>query len=236
MNTSHANIDPQEIAKFDEVAARWWDPESEFKPLHDINPLRLDFIEGNAPLKDKQVLDVGCGGGILAEGLASRGARVTGIDMAGASLQVARLHLLESGHDIDYRQITVEDMAQQHAGEFDVVTCMELLEHVPDPASVVDACARLVKPGGHVFFSTLNRNPKAYLLAVIGAEYVLRMLPKGTHDYARFIQPAELDAWMRHNGLAMGRMAGITYNPLTRQYRLGDDVSVNYLVHAICDQ
>ncbi len=235
MNTSHANIDPQEIAKFDEVAARWWDPESEFKPLHDINPLRLDFIEGNAPLKDKQVLDVGCGGGILAEGLASRGARVTGIDMAGASLRVARLHLLESGHDIDYRQITVEDMAQQHAGEYDVVTCMELLEHVPDPASVVDACARLVKPGGHVFFSTLNRNPKAYLLAVLGAEYVLRMLPKGTHDYARFIQPAELDAWMRHSGLAMGGMAGITYNPLTRQYRLGDDVSVNYLVYAVRD-
>ncbi len=235
MNTSHANIDPQEIAKFDEVAARWWDPESEFKPLHDINPLRLDFIEGNAPLKDKQVLDVGCGGGILAEGLASRGARVTGIDMAGASLQVARLHLLESGHDIDYRQITVEDMAQQHAGAFDVVTCMELLEHVPDPASVVDACARLVKPGGHVFFSTLNRNPKAYLLAVIGAEYVLRMLPKGTHDYARFIQPAELDAWMRHSGLAMGGMAGIAYNPLTRRYRLGDDVSVNYLVYAVRD-
>jgi len=235
VNTSHANIDPQEIAKFDEVAARWWDPESEFKPLHDINPLRLDFIEGNAPLKDKQVLDVGCGGGILAEGLASRGARVTGIDMAGASLRVARLHLLESGHDIDYRQITVEDMAQQHAGEYDVVTCMELLEHVPDPASVVDACARLVKPGGHVFFSTLNRNPKAYLLAVLGAEYVLRMLPKGTHDYARFIQPAELDAWMRHSGLAMGGMAGITYNPLTRQYRLGDDVSVNYLVYAVRD-
>ncbi len=233
MNDAHINIDPQEIAKFDEVAARWWDPDSEFKPLHDINPLRLDFIDGQAGLKDKAVLDVGCGGGILAEGLASRGAQVTAIDMAGASLQVARLHLLESGYDIDYRQTTVEDMAQQHPRQFDVVTCMELLEHVPDPASVVDACTRLVKPGGHVFFSTLNRNPKAYLLAVVGAEYILRMLPKSTHDYARFIQPAELDAWMRRSGLTLRKMAGITYNPLTRQYRLGDDVSVNYLVHAV---
>jgi len=233
MNNSSANIDPREVAKFDEAAARWWDPNSEFKPLHDINPLRLNFIDSCTNLNGKQVLDVGCGGGILAEGMASRGAQLTAIDMAEATLKVARLHLLESGHEIDYLQTTVEEMAEQHPQKFDIVTCMELLEHVPKPASVIASCARLVKSDGHVFFSTLNRNLKSYLLAVLGAEYLLQMLPKGTHDYARFIQPAELDAWMRQCGLSMQKMAGITYNPLSRKYRVSDDVSVNYLVHAI---
>ncbi len=233
MNNTSTNIDPREVAKFDAAAARWWDPDGEFKPLHDINPLRLDFIDTCASLKDKQVLDVGCGGGILAEGMASRGAQLTAIDMAEATLNVARLHLLESGHKIDYRQTTAEEMATQHPQQFDVVTCMELLEHVPDPASVITSCARLVKPNGHVFFSTLNRNPKSYVYAVLGAEYLLQMLPKGTHDYARFIQPAELDAWMRQCSLSMQKMSGVTYNPLTKKYHLGDDVSVNYMVHAV---
>ena len=233
MNETSANIDPREVAKFDAAAARWWDPKSEFKPLHDINPLRLDFIDTHARLSGKQVLDVGCGGGILAEGLARRGAAVTGIDQAENSLQVARLHLLESELEVDYQCITAEALATQQAEAFDVVTCMELLEHVPDPASLVNACTRLVKPGGQVFFSTLNRNPKAYLFAVIGAEYLLRMLPTGTHDYARFIRPAELAAWLRKNGLDLRTLRGLSYQPLTRQYRLSDDVSVNYLVQAV---
>jgi len=227
------NCDPQEVAKFDELATRWWDPNGECKPLHDINPLRLAFIEQHAPLAGKQVLDVGCGGGILSEAMAAHGARVTGIDMAASSLQVARLHLLESGLEVDYQCITAEELSHRQAASFDTVTCMELLEHVPDPASLVAACARLVKPGGNVFFSTLNRNPKAYLLAVVGAEYLLRMLPKGTHDYARFIRPAELDAWVRRNGLTLRHMAGLGYNPLSRRYHLNDDVSVNYLVHGV---
>jgi len=227
------NCDPQEVAKFEELATRWWDANGECKPLHDINPLRLAFIEQHAPLAGKQVLDVGCGGGILSEAMAAHGAQVTGIDMAASSLQVARLHLLESALEVDYQCITAEELAQRQAASFDTVTCMELLEHVPDPASLVAACARLVKPGGNVFFSTLNRNPKAYLLAVVGAEYLLRLLPKGTHDYARFIRPAELDAWMRRNGLTLRHMAGLGYNPLTRRYHLNDDVSVNYLVHGV---
>jgi len=233
MNETNANIDPREVAKFDAAAARWWDPQSEFKPLHDINPLRLDFIDTHAGLSGKQVLDVGCGGGILAEGMAQRGATVTGIDKAENSLQVARLHLLESKLEVDYQCTTAETMATQQPGTFDLVTCMELLEHVPDPASLVNACARLARPGGQVFFSTLNRNPKAYLFAVIGAEYLLRMLPRGTHDYARFIRPAELAAWLRQTGLDIQTLSGLSYQPLTRQYRLSDDVSVNYLVQAV---
>ncbi len=233
MNETNANIDPREVAKFDAAAARWWDPQSEFKPLHDINPLRLDFIDTHAGLSGKRVLDVGCGGGILAEGMAQRGAAVCGIDKAENSLQVARLHLLESKLEVDYQCTTAEAMAAQQPGTFDLVTCMELLEHVPDPASLVNACARLARPGGQVFFSTLNRNPKAYLFAVIGAEYLLRMLPRGTHDYARFIRPAELAAWLRQTGLDVQTLSGLSYQPLTRQYRLSDDVSVNYLVQAV---
>jgi len=232
MNETSANIDPREVAKFDAAAARWWDPESEFKPLHDINPLRLDFIDSHAELSGQRVLDVGCGGGLLAEGMARRGAAVTGIDQAEGALQVARLHLLESKLAVDYQGTTAEELARQQPAAYDVVTCMELLEHVPDPASLVNACAQLVRPGGKVFFSTLNRNPKSYLFAVIGAEYLLRMLPKGTHDYARFIRPAELAAWLRQAGLDMQTLNGLSYQPLTRQYRLGDDVSVNYLVQA----
>ncbi len=226
------NVDPQELAKFEELAHRWWDPESEFKPLHNINPLRLDYIDRRARLAGKQVVDVGCGGGILSESMAARGAEVTGIDMGEAPLGVARLHTLESGVKVDYRRMTAEALADQAPASFDVVTCMELLEHVPDPGSTVAACARLVKPGGHVFLSTINRNPKAYLLAIIGAEYVLGLLPKGTHDYAKFIRPAELGRWLRDAGLELDDLTGMTYNPLTRQYSLGRDVDVNYLAHA----
>jgi 2-polyprenyl-6-hydroxyphenyl methylase/3-demethylubiquinone-9 3-methyltransferase len=225
---SSPNIDPAEIAKFEEQAAHWWDPNSDFKPLHDINPLRLDYIEARAPLAGQIVLDVGCGGGLLAEGLAKRGASVVGIDMAEASLAVARLHLLESGLEVDYRRTTAEDLAAERPGEFDVVTCMELLEHVPDPLSVVASCGRLVRPGGRVFFSTINRKPKAYLFAVIGAEYVLRLLPKGTHSYGRFIRPSELAAWMRRARLELHELTGMNYNPLTRHYDLTPDLSVNY--------
>lgn len=229
-HTTH-NVDPAEVAKFRTLAARWWDPDSELKTLHDINPLRVEYIDTRAKLAGKRVLDVGCGGGILAEAMAQHGAVVTGIDMAEDALNVARLHLLESGVKVDYLHGTAEQFAAQHPASFDVVTCMELLEHVPDPASVVRACAALVKPGGHVFFSTLNRTPKAWLLAVIGAEYVLNMLPRGTHDYARFIRPSEIEAWSRHAGLAVRELTGMTYNPLTRRYSLGRDIDVNYLVH-----
>jgi len=226
-----ANVDHAEIDKFEQLASRWWDPNSEFKPLHEINPLRLDYIDDYARLSGKRVLDVGCGGGILAESMAARGAEVTGIDMGEAPLEVARLHLLETGLKVDYRNSTAEAFAETHAGEFDVVTCMEMLEHVPDPASVIRACAALVKPGGHVFFSTINRNPKSYLFAIVGAEYLLRMLPKGTHDYAKFIRPAELARWMREAGLDSIAMSGLTYNPLTGVYRLDPgDVDVNYMV------
>jgi 2-polyprenyl-6-hydroxyphenyl methylase/3-demethylubiquinone-9 3-methyltransferase len=228
--TAH-NVDHSEISKFEELAARWWDPHSEFKPLHDINPLRLGYIDRAANLEGKQVLDVGCGGGILSESMAALGATVTGIDMGETPLRVAELHTLESGVDVDYRKIAVETLAAERPGSFDVITCMELLEHVPDPASVVTACARLVRPGGFVFFSTINRNPKSYLLAILGAEYILRMLPRGTHDYSRFIRPSELGAWIRDAGLRMAHIAGMTYNPLTDTYRLVDgDVDVNYLV------
>jgi 2-polyprenyl-6-hydroxyphenyl methylase / 3-demethylubiquinone-9 3-methyltransferase len=229
------NVDPREVAKFDDLAHRWWDPEGEFKPLHDINPLRLDYVERRAPLADAQVLDVGCGGGILAEAMARRGAKVTGIDMAEAPLEVARLHLLESGLEVDYRQVPVEQLADEMPGAFDVVTCMEMLEHVPDPASVVAACARLVRPGGHVFFSTINRNPRSFLFAIVGAEYLLRLLPRGTHEYARFIRPSELTRWVRAASLETRHMGGLGYNPLTREYRLDDDVQVNYLMHTTRD-
>jgi 2-polyprenyl-6-hydroxyphenyl methylase/3-demethylubiquinone-9 3-methyltransferase len=223
------NVDPAEIAKFEKLAARWWDPHSEFKPLHDINPLRLDYIERLTLLDGKRVLDVGCGGGLLSEGMAARGAQVTGIDMGEAPLSVAKLHLYESGLEVDYRQITAEQMAAEHPGTFDIVTCLEMLEHVPAPDSVIAACARMVKPGGLVVFSTINRNPKAYLLAIVGAEYVLRMLPKGTHDYRKFIRPSELDRWARAADLALRDISGMTYNPLTTTYSLGRDVDVNYL-------
>lgn len=231
MNAPQHNVDHREIRKFEDIAARWWDPSSEFKPLHEINPLRLDFIDARASLLDKRVLDVGCGGGILTEAMSRRGARVTGIDMGKTPLEVARLHLLESGLDVEYRQSTAENFAEENEGQFDVVTCMEMLEHVPDPASVVRACYRLVRPGGRVFFSTINRNPKAYLFAIIGAEYLLRMLPRGTHDYAKFIRPSELDAWCRAAGLVSDEITGMTYNPVTATYRLdAGDVGVNYLM------
>ncbi|RFA27750.1 bifunctional 3-demethylubiquinol 3-O-methyltransferase/2-polyprenyl-6-hydroxyphenol methylase [Alkalilimnicola ehrlichii] len=226
---SSPNVNLAEVEKFDSAASRWWDPEGEFRPLHDINPLRLDYIERRGGLKGRRILDVGCGGGLLAEGMACRGADVLGIDMAPAALEVASLHALETGVDVEYRQQTVETLAEEMPGSFDSVTCLEMLEHVPDPASVIAACARLVKPGGEVFFSTLNRNPKAYLLAIVGAEYLLRLLPKGTHDYAHFIRPSELDAWARSAGLRLEDLTGISYNPLTRHYSLGRDIDVNYL-------
>jgi 2-polyprenyl-6-hydroxyphenyl methylase/3-demethylubiquinone-9 3-methyltransferase len=230
--TDHSlNVDHAEISKFEELAARWWDPHSEFKPLHEINPLRLGYIEERAGIEGKRVLDVGCGGGILAESMARQGAEVTGIDMGEAPLEVARLHLLESGLDINYERIPVERLAQERPESFDLVTCMEMLEHVPDPGSVVRACARLTRPGGHLFFSTLNRNPKSYLFAIIGAEYILGLLPKGTHDFSKFIRPSELDQWIRQNGLNTNDISGMVYNPLTRKYRLHPrDVDVNYLV------
>ncbi|AIR00609.1 bifunctional 2-polyprenyl-6-hydroxyphenol methylase/3-demethylubiquinol 3-O-methyltransferase UbiG [Pluralibacter gergoviae] len=227
-----ANVDSAEIAKFEAVASRWWDLEGEFKPLHRINPLRLGYIAGRSGgLFDKKVLDVGCGGGILAESMAREGARVTGLDMGAEPLQVARLHALESGIQVDYVQETVEDHADQHAGEYDVVTCMEMLEHVPDPASVVRACARLVKPGGHVFFSTINRNPKAWLMVVFGAEYVMKMVPKGTHDVKKFIKPSELLGWIDETALQEKHITGLHYNPLTNSFKLGPGVDVNYMLH-----
>ena len=229
--TSSANVDPVEIAKFEQLASRWWDPGSEFKPLHDINPLRLDYIDQRVTLAGKRVLDVGCGGGILAESMALRGATVTGIDLGEAPLAVARLHLLESGAQVDYRHISAEQLAAQQPGTFDIVTCMEMLEHVPDPASSIRACAQLVRPGGAVFFSTINRNPKAYLFAILGAEYLLRLLPRGTHDYQKFIRPSELEAWARAAGLALHDLTGMHYNPLSQRYSLGRDIDVNYLAH-----
>ncbi|MDA8364015.1 MAG: bifunctional 2-polyprenyl-6-hydroxyphenol methylase/3-demethylubiquinol 3-O-methyltransferase UbiG [Gammaproteobacteria bacterium] len=226
--TTH-NVDESEIAKFEKLAERWWDPESEFKPLHDINPLRLRFIDERAALRGKDVLDVGCGGGILAEGMAELGARVTGIDLGDAPLAVARLHLKETGRAVDYRRIAVEELAQQQPRSFDVVTCMEMLEHVPDPASAVTACARLLRPGGHAFFSTINRNPKSWLFAIVGAEYVLRLLPRGTHDYLKFIKPSELQDMCRHAGLDLREFTGMHYHPVTTRYTLGPGVDVNYL-------
>ncbi len=231
MNSQTLNIDPQEISKFEELASRWWDPHSEFKPLHDINPLRLDFIDQRAMLAGKNVVDVGCGGGILSESMAQRGANVTGIDMGEAPLSVARLHQLESGVKVDYRQITAEELAAERPQAYDVVTCLEMLEHVPDPASVIRACAELVKPDGHVFFSTINRNPKAWMFAIVGAEYLLKLLPKGTHDYSKFIKPSELENWIRQADLSLRELTGMSYNPLSQTYSLGHDVSVNYLMY-----
>ena len=226
------NADPAELDKFGELAHRWWDANSEFKPLHDINPLRLDWIDDAIDLSGKRILDVGCGGGLLSEGMAVRGAEVTGIDLSEKPLGVAKLHLLESGQKVNYRKISVERLAEEMPGAFDAVTCLEMLEHVPDPASIVSACARLVKPGGQVFFSTINRNPKAYLFAVIGAEYLLQMLPKGTHDFSRFIKPSELTRWCKQAGLEPDELIGMTYNPLTKRYALGNDTGVNYLIRA----
>jgi len=227
------NADPAELAKFSALAHRWWDPESEFKPLHQINPLRLDWIDRAAKLAGKSALDVGCGGGILAEAMARRGARVTGIDLSDKALKVAQLHLLESALAVDYEAISAEDLAARSPASYDVVTCMELLEHVPDPASTVRACAALARPGSHVFFSTINRNPKSYLFAVIGAEYLLKLLPKGTHDYMKFIRPSELARHCRDAGLEVREVIGMTYNPFTRTYSLGGDTDVNYLVDCV---
>lgn len=228
-----SNVDTAEIAKFEALASRWWDRQSEFKPLHDINPLRANYIDERSPVAEQKLLDVGCGGGILTEAMAQRGAQVTGIDLGEAPLAVARLHALESGISIDYRQVATETLAAEAAGSFDIVTCLEMLEHVPDPGAIIQACAQLVKPGGDVYFSTINRNPKAYAFAILGAEYILRLLPKGTHEYRKFIRPAELAKWLRQHGLELQDMTGLTYNPLTKHYSLNPhDVSVNYLLHA----
>ncbi|MGZ8257989.1 MAG: bifunctional 2-polyprenyl-6-hydroxyphenol methylase/3-demethylubiquinol 3-O-methyltransferase UbiG [Methylotenera sp.] len=229
------NADELELQKFGELAHKWWDKNSEFKPLHEINPLRLSWIDGLVGLKDKRVLDVGCGGGILSESMCFKGADVMAIDLGEKALNVAKLHQLESGAKVAYQYISVEQLAAEQPASFDVVTCMEMLEHVPDPSAVVAACAKLVKPGGSVFFSTINRNPKAYLFAVVGAEYVLNLLPKGTHDYAKFIKPSELSSWARHAGLTVSGMRGMSYNPITQHYWLGDDVSVNYMMHTVLE-
>ncbi|MBL4606438.1 MAG: bifunctional 2-polyprenyl-6-hydroxyphenol methylase/3-demethylubiquinol 3-O-methyltransferase UbiG [Pseudomonadales bacterium] len=225
------NIDRAELAKFEAIASKWWDPESEFRPLHDINPLRLNYIDERCGLNGKKVIDIGCGGGILSESMAKRGAIVTGIDMGEAPLAVAKLHKLESGVEVDYLHSTAEAIAEKEAENYDIVTCLEMLEHVPDPASVIKACAKLVKPGGHVFFSTINRNPKSFVFAIVGAEYVLNLLPKGTHDYKKLIRPSELSAWSRAARLNVKEVTGMTYNPFMKRYKLGRDASVNYLIH-----
>ncbi|WP_444917728.1 bifunctional 2-polyprenyl-6-hydroxyphenol methylase/3-demethylubiquinol 3-O-methyltransferase UbiG [Microbulbifer sp. JMSA003] len=228
-----SNVDPSEIAKFEQLASRWWDKEGEFKPLHEINPLRANYIDGYAPVAGKKLLDVGCGGGILAEAMAQRGADVTGIDLGEAPLNVAKLHALESGVSVNYRKVAVEELAEEAPESFDIVTCLEMLEHVPDPSSVIRACAKLVKPGGKLFFSTINRTPKGWLFAVVGAEYVLRLLPKGTHEYSKFIRPSEMGAWLRDESLEAHDITGMTYNPVTRSYKLTPrDVDVNYLMYA----
>jgi len=233
---AQTNVDPGELAKFSALAHRWWDPTSEFRPLHEINPLRLAHIERLAGgLAGKRILDVGCGGGILAEAMAAKGAKVTGIDLADKPLKVAMLHRMESGSDVDYRLVSAEALAEEAPGAFDIVTCMEMLEHVPDPPSTVRACAHLVRPGGRVFFSTLNRNAKSFLLAIVGAEYVLNLLPRGTHEYARFIRPSELSRACRDAGLAVTDLTGMTYNPFTKTYALGRDVDVNYMMGTVRD-
>jgi 2-polyprenyl-6-hydroxyphenyl methylase/3-demethylubiquinone-9 3-methyltransferase len=229
------NVDSAEIRKFADLASRWWDPESEFRPLHQINPLRLAYIDQRSPLAGKRVLDVGCGGGILSESMADAGAEVTGIDMADAPLNVARLHAMEAGVEVDYRKVTAEALALESPASFDVVTCLEMLEHVPDPASVVSACAQLVKPGGAVYFSTINRNAKSFLFAIVGAEYVLRLLPRGTHEYEKLIRPSELDSWCRNSALRIEDMTGLHYNPLTRHYWLAPGLDVNYMAHCLLD-
>lgn len=227
----HDNVDAAEVAKFNALAARWWDPEGDFRPLHEINPLRLDWIRQGTRLAGRRVVDVGCGGGILTEAMAESGATVTGIDMAEGPLTVARLHQVESGVAVDYLRTTAEQLAEQRRGEFDVVTCLEMLEHVPDPFEVIRSCRMLVKPGGDIFFSTINRNPKSFVFAIVGAEYVLKLLPAGTHEYRKFIRPSELDAWAREAGLELVSSIGMLYNPFTREYSLGDNLDVNYLMH-----
>ena len=231
MTTAQENVDAAEIEKFDALASRWWDPEGEFRPLHEINPLRLDYIRQRTTLKDHEALDVGCGGGILAESLAHAGAKVTAIDMAEKPLAVARLHQAESGTNVEYLQSTAEGIASERPGHFDVVTCLEMLEHVPSPRNVIAACRDLVKPGGDVFFSTINRNPKSFLFAIVGAEYLLRLLPAGTHEYEKFIRPSELETWARESGLQLKGSIGLHYNPITRDYSLGPNVDVNYMMH-----
>ncbi len=231
MTTVRDNVDPAEVAKFDALASRWWDAGGEFRPLHEINPLRLDWIRQHADLAGAKVVDIGCGGGILAESMAAANATVTGIDMAEAPLAVAKLHLHESNVDVDYRQATAEELAASEAGSFDIVTCLEMLEHVPDPAGVIQSCAELVKPGGHVFFSTINRNPKSFAFAIVGAEYLLKLLPAGTHEYEKFIRPSELEAWARQAGLSHKDSIGIHYNPITKTYSLGENLDVNYLMY-----
>ena len=226
------NFDKEELAKFDELAARWWDKDSEFKPLHDINPLRLNYIDEKAGLDTKKVVDIGCGGGILSESMALRGAQVKGIDLATAGLSVAKLHAQQSDANVEYEEISAEALAEREPASYDIVTCLEMLEHVPQPDKVIEACAKLVKPGGDLFFSTINRNPKSYLFAIVGAEYVLNLLPKGTHEYAKFIKPAELDGWIRTAGLDNQDLIGMSYNPLSGNYWLGKDVTVNYMMHA----
>ncbi len=225
------NVDPSEIHKFEVLASRWWDPSSEFKPLHDINPLRVNYINQHSPVAGLKVADIGCGGGLVSEGLARLGANVTGIDMGEAPINVAKLHLLESQLDVEYIQTTAESLADEREGQYDVVTCLEMLEHVPDPSSVIAACAKLVKPGGHVYFSTLNRNPKSWLFAIVGAEYILNMLPKGTHEYSKFIKPSEMEAWANSAKLSAKRIIGMHYNPITKHYKLDKGVDVNYLMH-----
>ena len=227
----HANLDADEIAKFDAIASRWWDPSGEFKPLHAINPLRLDYVDRRAPLAGRTVLDIGCGGGLMAEAMAARGAKVTGIDLSEGALKVARLHLKESSRQVDYRHVSAEALAAERPGHFDVITCLEMLEHVPDPGSVIRAVAAMLKPGGQVVFSTLNRTPKAFALAILGGEYLLRLIPAGTHEYAKFIRPSELDAWAREAGLTHRHSIGLHYNPLTREYRMGPGLDVNYFMH-----
>ncbi len=231
MTGANQNVDPAELAKFDSLASRWWDTDGDFKSLHDINPLRLGWIRKHVTLDGCRALDIGCGGGILAEAMAAAKATVTGIDMAEGPLSVARLHQLESGAAVDYRKTTAEQLAAAEAGEYDVVTCLEMLEHVPQPSKVIRSCAQLVKPGGHVFFSTINRNPKSFLFAIVGAEYVLKLLPSGTHEYAKFIRPSELEAWARHAGLRLVESIGMHYNPLTKAYSLGENLDVNYLMY-----
>lgn len=231
MSTTQTNVDAAEIAKFDALASRWWDPAGEFRPLHEINPLRLDYIRQRATLAGSRVVDIGCGGGILSESMAKLGASVTGVDMGEGPLTVARLHQAESGTNVEYLQTTAEDLASKRPGQFDVVTCLEMLEHVPSPPAVIAACAELLRPGGHLFFSTINRNPKSFLLAIVGAEYVLRLLPVGTHEYEKFIRPSELERWSRHSGLQLQGSIGLHYNPLTREYSLGENIDVNYIMH-----